>query len=46
MMLNNRWINGAIPAVGIHLSIGAVYAWSVFTNPVMEALNVPLSQVS
>ena len=46
MMLNNRWINGAIPAVGIHLSIGAVYAWSVFTNPVMEALNAPLSQVS
>lgn len=46
MMLNNRWINGAIPAVGIHLSIGAVYAWSVFTNPVMDALNVPLSQVS
>lgn len=42
----NRWLNGAIPAVGIHISIGAVYAWSVFTNPVMETLNVPLSQVS
>jgi OFA family oxalate/formate antiporter-like MFS transporter len=42
----NRWLNGAIPAVGIHISIGAVYAWSVFTNPVMETLGVPLSQVS
>ena len=45
-MKTNRWLNGAIPAVGIHISIGAVYAWSVFTNPVMDALNVSLSQVS
>lgn len=42
----NRWVNGAIPAVGIHISIGAVYAWSVFTNPVMDALNASLPQVS
>ena len=45
-MKTNRWLNGAIPAVGIHISIGAVYAWSVFTNPVMDALNASLSQVS
>lgn len=45
-MKANRWLNGAIPAVGIHLSIGAVYAWSVFTNPVMEVMNASLSQVS
>ena len=45
-MKTNRWLNGAIPAVGIHISIGAVYAWSVFTNPVMDALGVSLSQVS
>lgn len=45
-MKTNRWLNGAIPAVGIHISIGAVYAWSVFTNPVMDALDVSLSQVS
>ena len=45
-MKTNRWLNGAIPAVGIHISIGAVYAWSVFTNPVMDTLNASLSQVS
>lgn len=45
-MITNRWLNGAIPAVGIHISIGAVYAWSVFTNPVIDALGVSLSQVS
>lgn len=45
-MKTNRWLNGAIPAVGIHISIGAVYAWSVFTNPVMDALGASLSQVS
>lgn len=45
-MKTNRWLNGAIPAVGIHISIGAVYAWSVFTNPVMDALDASLSQVS
>ena len=42
----NRWKNGAIPAVMIHASIGAVYAWSVFTQPVMDALNITLSQAS
>ncbi len=46
VMKTNRWLNGAIPAVGIHISIGAVYAWSVFTNPVMDALDASLSQVS
>lgn len=45
-MKANRWLNGAIPAVGIHISIGAVYAWSVFTNPVIEAMNASLTQVS
>ncbi len=42
----NRWKNGAIPAVMIHISIGAVYAWSVFSQSVMEALNATLSEVS
>ena len=44
-MKANRWLNGAIPAVGMHLSIGAVYAWSVFTAPVMDALNATLQEV-
>ena len=44
-MTTNRWVNGAFPAVGIHISIGAVYAWSVFTGPVMEALGATLQEV-
>lgn len=40
-MATNRWINGAFPAIGIHISIGAVYAWSVFTLPVTDVLGQP-----
>lgn len=43
-MTTNRWLNGAFPAVGIHISIGAVYAWSVFTGPVMDALGASLQE--
>lgn len=34
----NRWLI-ATSAVGIHLSIGSVYAWSVFTNPLHQTLD-------
>ncbi|PKN62445.1 MAG: MFS transporter [Deltaproteobacteria bacterium HGW-Deltaproteobacteria-15] len=33
----NRWLIAA-SAVGIHLSIGSVYAWSVFAKPVVTQL--------
>ena len=35
----------AAAAVGIHISIGSVYAWSVFTNPIIETLQVSLHDV-
>lgn len=41
----NRWLI-ALCAVGIHLSIGSVYAWSVFTNPLAETFGWSLSQIS
>ena len=44
-MIATRWINGAFPAVGMHICIGAVYAWSVLTQPVMKALNASLQDV-
>ncbi|MEW9502476.1 L-lactate MFS transporter [Jeotgalibacillus marinus] len=31
----NRWLIAAA-AVGIHISIGSVYSWSVFSNPLAE----------
>jgi len=37
--IKNRWLIAA-SAVGIHLSIGSVYAYSVMTNPVKEIFGV------
>lgn len=33
--VKNRWLIAA-SAVGIHISIGSVYAWSVYTKPLIE----------
>lgn len=43
--LKNRWLI-ALAAVGIHISIGSVYAWSVFTNPLSEQFGWSLSAIS
>ncbi|GAA3581342.1 L-lactate MFS transporter [Snuella lapsa] len=37
--LKNRWLIAA-SAVGIHISIGSVYAYSVMTNPVKDIFSV------
>ncbi len=44
-MKMNRWIIAA-SAVGIHICIGSVYAWSVAARPVMEAMGMSLSAVT
>ncbi len=33
--MKNRWLIAA-SAVGIHISIGSVYSWSVFTKPIVK----------
>ena len=33
--VKNRWLIAA-SAVGIHISIGSVYAWSNFTDPLIN----------
>lgn len=33
--VKNRWLIAA-SALGVHLSIGSAYAWSVFTNPISD----------
>ncbi len=45
MKTKNRWLI-ALAAVGIHISIGSVYAWSVFTNPLIEQYGWELKSVS
>ncbi|MFC7370969.1 OFA family MFS transporter [Fictibacillus iocasae] len=43
--IKNRWLIAAA-AVGIHISIGSIYSWSVFTNPLSDKHGWGLSQVS
>lgn len=40
-MEKNKWLI-ALSAVGLHICIGSVYAWSVLTKPVMQALGSSL----
>lgn len=41
----NKWLI-VLAAIGIHISIGSVYAWSVLTRPIMEAMGFSLQQVT
>lgn len=34
--MDNKWVRGAIPALFLHCSIGSVYAWSLFVNPISD----------
>ncbi|WP_211272226.1 L-lactate MFS transporter [Domibacillus iocasae] len=43
--VKNRWLIAAA-AVGIHMSIGSVYSWSVFTNPLHEEHGWGLTEIS
>jgi OFA family oxalate/formate antiporter-like MFS transporter len=43
--VKNRWLI-AVAAVGIHISIGSVYSWSVFTNPLREEHGWGLTEIS
>jgi MFS transporter, OFA family, oxalate/formate antiporter len=42
--VKNRWLI-ALSGVGIHISIGSVYAWSNFTNPLIKQFGWSTSQV-
>lgn len=41
----NRWLI-VLAAIGIHISIGSVYAWSVLTKPIMQAMGFTLKEVT
>ncbi|MBY0121384.1 OFA family MFS transporter [Bacillus sp. S/N-304-OC-R1] len=43
--VKNRWLIAA-SAVGIHISIGSVYAWSVFTKPLVNQFGWELTDIS
>ncbi|MCA1029538.1 OFA family MFS transporter [Bacillus timonensis] len=41
----NRWLIAA-SAVGIHISIGSVYAWSVYTKPIVNEFGWDLTELN
>lgn len=43
--MRNRWLI-ALSAVGIHISIGSVYAWSVLTRPIMKEMGFSLGETT
>lgn len=45
MAMNNKWIRGALPALLIHISIGSVYAWSLFVARIADRIGKTQSSV-
>ncbi len=43
--MKNRWLI-ALAGLGIHISIGSVYAWSVFSKPLQKAFGWSLQQAN
>lgn len=43
--MRNRWLI-ALSAIGIHICIGSVYAWSVLTRPIMQQLGFSLKETT
>lgn len=43
--VKNRWLIAA-SAVGVHISIGSAYAWSVFTNPMVKEYGWETTEIS
>lgn len=44
-MKKNRWLI-ALSAMGIHICIGSVYAWSVLTKPIMQNMGFTLKDTT
>lgn len=43
--MRNRWLI-ALAAIGIHICIGSVYAWSVLTKPIMQQMGFSLKETT
>ena len=43
--MKNRWLI-ALSAIGIHICICSVYAWSVLTKPIMQAMGFTLKETT
>ncbi len=45
MLLNDKWVKGAIPALLIHISIGIVYCWSILKFAIAKAITYPIGSL-
>lgn len=45
MVEKNRWLM-ALSAVGVHICIGSIYAWSVYVKPIQEQMSWTLTDVT
>ena len=45
MIEKNRWLM-ALSAVGVHICIGSVYAWSVYVKPIQQQMSWDLTDVT
>ena len=45
MVLENKWMRGAIPALLIHCSIGTVYCWSQLKDEIALSINCATSNI-
>lgn len=43
--IENKWLNGALPALLIHCCIGSVYCWSLFKNDIANYMNIDVSSI-
>lgn len=43
--MQNKWKNGAIPALLIHCSIGTVYCWSIFSQEIADYIGFSKSEI-
>lgn len=43
--MNNKWIRGAIPALLVHISIGAVYCWSLLKEQIAIGVGSSISSI-
>lgn len=45
VLKENRWVNGALPALLIHCCIGSVYCWSLFKGDIASYMGVNVSSI-
>ena len=43
--LNNKWINGLIPAILVYISMGMIYCWSMIKGEIAYAMSCSVTDI-